>query len=143
VGQRGSFIDGTCLSRWDGNFGIGICPAVELPNAVLAPPATPAPIEAPRIDSPAPINPDVPPVTNAFNAAVAPPVAAVAPILVAIAPIFSIGILFPNPSGSFIFVGGFIVDTCGLISFCIFFFVCFFTLYRSIHIIYYFRRDRV
>jgi hypothetical protein len=42
--------------------------------------------------------------TNASPAAVAPPVNAAAPIFPAIAPIFSIGILLPNPSGSFIFL---------------------------------------
>ena len=60
--------------------------------------------------------------TNASPAAVAPPVNAAAPILAARASIFSIGILFPNPSGSFIFFGGFIVGVCGFISFCKFFY---------------------
>jgi len=63
--------------------------------------------------------------TNASPAATAPPVNVAAPILVAIVPIFSIGIIFPNPSGSFIFFGGFvfgICGTCGCISFCKFFY---------------------
>jgi hypothetical protein len=51
-----------------------ICPASELPKAVLTPEATPEPIEAPNIDTPAPINPAVPPKTNASPAEVAPPV---------------------------------------------------------------------
>ena len=84
-------------------------------------PVIPEPILAPSIDSPAPINPVVPPITNASPVATAPPVNVAAPILVAIVPIFSIGIVFPNPSGSFIFFGGFVVGTCGFISFCKFF----------------------
>jgi hypothetical protein len=77
-----------------------ICPAVEFPNAILVPAATPEPIPAPNIDSPAAINPDVPPVNNASPAADAPPVNAAPPIVAASVPIFSIGILFPNPSVS-------------------------------------------
>jgi hypothetical protein len=61
--------------------------------------------------------------TNASPAAVAPPVNAAAPILVAIVPIFSIGIVFPNPSGSFIFFGGFVIDV--FFTFLLLFIICF------------------
>ena len=67
-----------------------ICPAVEFPNAALAPAATPEPIVVPNIDSPDAINPVVPPINNASPAADAPPVNAAAPIVPAIEPIFSI-----------------------------------------------------
>ncbi len=65
-----------------------ICPAVEFPIAVLAPAATPEPILAPKIDSPAAINPAVPPIKYASPAADAPPVSAAAPILPAKASMF-------------------------------------------------------
>jgi hypothetical protein len=95
-----------------------ICPSIELPNAILVPAATPDPTLAPKIDSPAHINPAVLPVKTASPPAEAPPVYAAAPTVPAIAPIFSIGILFPNFSGPFIcyFVFG-IFGTCGVISF--------------------------
>jgi hypothetical protein len=56
--------------------------------------------------------------TNASPAAVAPPVNAAAPMLAARVPIFSIGILFPSPSGSLTIFGGLFLGTCGCTSFC-------------------------
>ena len=60
----------------------------ELPNAELVPAATPEPILAPKIVSPAPIKPAVPPINNASPAADAPPVNAAVPIVPAIVSIF-------------------------------------------------------
>ncbi len=65
-----------------------ICPAVELPQTLFAPAATPEETLAPRIASPAPNRSAVPLIKYASPAALAPLVNAAAPVFLAIAATF-------------------------------------------------------